>query len=84
MSEQLRAQIKKAILSLTVTIDSALYFIGVHTFPEQAYREIRIGPDSTLSRQYLYYKNSETRNDITTAKYNVFTFIPRYCEEPLY
>ena len=80
MSEQLLALVNNTVQSTLVRFDALLYLIGIQNFPAQPYREIRSGPNCNLSRKYLSATNSFTLNDVNTAKYNVFTFIPRYRE----
>jgi hypothetical protein len=77
MSEQFRVYVGNIVLALQVKFDWILHNVGVNQYPEKLYREIRVGPRSDISREYLFYMNSATPNDVTTSKYNVLSFLPR-------
>lgn len=56
---------------------SALRDLCGSSFPPRYYREVRVGLAATSDASYGHYHAQYSGNSITTAKYNIFTFLPR-------
>ena len=77
MSQQLLYHINRTTTYILVKFDTLLLLFGYHQYPKKSLREIRVSPEDILDREYLYYTNNFSGNEIKTTKYNLVTFLPR-------